>query len=334
MTTITDRPSVRAPTPTGSTDTNETRSTQTPAEQLRSAMTAVRLSISWLGVRKSLTRDQKQQAADTFGAEGQYLSAAKKLLDTKHPAYQAVTSVKGKAAAYWKGMTLPYPDPGVRLLRQDQIETFNTHLLDFRGQLDEAVTQLDQHYAELKVTARDRLGSLFNESDYPARVTGMFTIDWDFPSVEPPDYLRQLCPDLWRRECQRVTQRFDEAVELAEQAFMDEFGKLVSHITERLDGTQNEDGKPKVFRDSAVTNLHAFFERFRQLNIHSNEQLDALVDRAQQAVTGVVATDLRTSSGLRQRVADQLSQVKQSLDELLVDRPRRRILRSSQREEA
>jgi len=46
-------------------------------------MAAVRVAFCWFGVRKTLTPEQKAQAADTFGAEGQYLSADKKLLDTR-----------------------------------------------------------------------------------------------------------------------------------------------------------------------------------------------------------------------------------------------------------
>ena len=62
--------------------------------------------------------------------------------------------------------------------------------------------------------------------------------------------------------------RFEEAVRLAEQAFTEEFARLVAHLTERLSGV-GEDGKPKVFRDSAVDNLAEFFDRFRALNVRS-----------------------------------------------------------------
>ena len=37
-----------------------------------------------------------------------------------------------------------------------------------------------------------------------------------------------------------------------------------------------------------MTNLTEFFERFRTLNVRSNEQLDELVTRAQQVLCGVV----------------------------------------------
>jgi hypothetical protein len=125
-----------------------------------------------------------------------------------------------------------------------------------------------------------------------------------------------------------VAARFDEAVQLAEQAFLEEFARLVSHLCDRIGGV-GEDGQPRVFRDTAVDNLSEFFGRFRELNVRSNEQLDELVERAQRAVRGVAAQDLRESGDLRQRVAAQLSGVQSSLDALLVERPRRRILRQS-----
>ncbi len=128
------------------------------------------------------------------------------------------------------------PEPGVRLIRQDRIEELDARMGEFRDELDEAVFRLDEHYAELKSAARERLGTLFNSADYPASLAGMFAIEHDFPSVEPPDYLRHLNPQLYEQECQRVQQRFNDAVQLAEEAFVTELAKLVSHLTERLSG--------------------------------------------------------------------------------------------------
>ena len=70
-----------------------------------------------------------------------------------------------------------------------------------------------------------------------------------------------------------------------------------------------------------------FFERFRELNVRSNEQLDDLVGQCQQVVQGVEPQSLRDNNVLRQSVASELNQVQSVLDDLLVDRPRRNILR-------
>jgi hypothetical protein len=306
-------------------DEPQTQRTVFPSDRLRTTMAAARLSFTWLGVRKSLTSAQKNQAADSFGAEGKFLSAGKKLLDTSHPAFKAVTAIRGRAVAYWKGVSLPFPEPGIRLIRQDSITDFDQQIAEFREELDDAVAELDRHYDELRSLARERLGDLFDLSDYPTTLIGMFAIEHDYPSVEPPNYLRQLSPELYEQECRRVQSRFDEAVQLAEQAFLDELARLVDHITERLSGEL--DGKPKVFRDSAVTNLTEFFQRFRALNVRSNDQLDELVGRAQQVLGGVEPQQLRDNGVFRQQIATQLAGVQSSLDGLLVDRPRRNIQR-------
>lgn len=318
MTTLLDHVETRrAPTVT---------TTVTPAQRLRTTMAAVRLSFTWMGTQKTLSPEQKAQAAEAFDAEGQFLSAGKKLLDTRHKAFRAVTAVRGKIATYWKGISLPFPEPGIRLIKQDQVDEFARQMSDFKVELDDAVANLDRHYAELKASAANRLGSLYNPADYPETLVGLFGVAWDFPSVEPPDYLLQLSPGLYEQERARVSARFEEAVSLAEQAFLEEFARLVAHLSERVtDGG----GEGKVFRDSAVNNLSEFFERFRSLNVRSNSQLDELVAQAQRAVRGTSPQALRDSAGLRQEVATRLSHVQASLDALLVDRPRRRILRQS-----
>ena len=300
----------------------------TPAQRLRATMAAARVSFTWMGTQKALNPGQKAQAAEAFGAEGQYLSAGKKLIDTKHAAFRAVTAIRGKVDAYWKGISLPFPEPGVRLIRHDAVEPFAAQMADFRTELEDAVADLDRRYGELKRSARERLGSLFDAADYPETLVGLFAVEWCFPSVEPPDYLVQLSPGLYEAERARVAARFDEAVQLAEQAFLEEFARLVAHLCDRMTST-GEDGQPRVFRDSAVDNLSDFFGRFGELNVRSNEQLDELVERARRAVRGVAAQDLRDSQTLRQRVAGQLAGVQSSLDSMLVERPRRRILRQA-----
>ena len=322
MSTLIDRRVSRSTNGRTSTESN------TPAERLRTTMAACRVQFTWYGTKKSLTVEQKAQAAETFDAEGQFLSAGKKLLDTKHTAFRAVTAIRTKITEYWRGLTLPFPEPGVRLIKHNEVETFDQQMADFKAELEDAVRTLDRKFEELKQSAAQRLGSLYNPADYPATLVGLFGVSWDYPNIEPPDYLIGLSPDLYRQEQERVKARFEEAVQLAEQAFLDDFARLVAHLTERIRGT-NEDGSPKVFRDSAIDNLCDFFERFRSLNVRSNQQLDELVAQAQRTVRGVAAQDLRDGPSVRQEVATQLARVQTTVDAMLVERPRRRILRNN-----
>jgi hypothetical protein len=195
-----------------------------------------------------------------------------------------------------------------------------------RDELTQAEADLNAVYSEVKADARRSLGKLFNLADYPPEVHGLFAMDWDFPSVEPPTYLMRLNPELYRQEQERISRRFEEAVQLAEQAFVAEFSKLVSHLTERLGGT---DGQQRIFRDSAVTNLTEFFGKFRRLSVQSNQDLDQLIEQAQQLVQGIKPQELRDNQGLRQHIASEMAQVQTQLGGMIVDRPRRQIIRAN-----
>ena len=143
------------------------RSVPAPAERLRRFAAAMRLSFTWFGVRKTLTPQQKEQAAESFGAEGNCLSAGKKLIDTKHPAFKAVTSVRNRIVSYWRGVSLPFPEPGIRLIRQDDVAVVDQRLATMKSHLIDAVVELDREFSDLKRAAQRRLGQLFCEADYP-----------------------------------------------------------------------------------------------------------------------------------------------------------------------
>ncbi len=293
------------------------------AERLRQETTAVRLRRSKWGVSKSLDKQQKQMAADPFGADGTKLAASKKLLDVSHPKFKAVTKVLNLANQYWQHLTVPYPEDGIRLIRTEKVTEFDAQIARMQSELDGAVAQLNQAYGELRRKSQRDLGSLFNAADYPDSLDGMFALWVEYPSVDPDERLRQLNPALYEREQRRIQERFDEAVCLAEEAFLSELAELVEHLCGRLEGSA--DGKSKIFRDSAVTNLTVFFERFRQLNIGSSAELDRLVAQAQGAVRNVTPERLRDNNALRNTVHFALSSVQQHLDQMMIDRPKRAI---------
>jgi hypothetical protein len=299
--------------------------TDSPAQRLRRTAAAVRVHFTWWGVHKTLTGQQKEEVGLAYDADTRFITAGKKLVDVRHEAFRKLTAVRTRVVNYWRGLTLPYVENGIRLIRQSDIDPFVHTMEGFREELTQAEADVNAVYGQIKNDARRRLGRLYDSTDYPPEVRGLFAVEWDFPSVEPPNYLLRINPELYEQEQARVAQRFEAAVQLAEQAFISEFAKVVSHLTERLTGT--EGSELKVFRDSAVGNLREFFARFQQLSVRSNEQLDALVAEAQQIVQGHGPQDLRDSDGLRRHVAAQLTKVQSELDGMLIDQPRRRIIR-------
>jgi hypothetical protein len=321
--TTSQNQSSRSTTQPNNTPLNQT--SPSSAQRLRTTMAAVRLAFTWLGVRKTLAPEQRTTAARAFHADRELLSASKLILDTKNPAYRNVARVRSEASGYWRAETLPFPEAGLRLLPQAKLPAFDARMAQYRQELRDAASELAGQYDQIKSEAERRLGTLFNASDYPSTLDGLFDLEVTYPAIEPPQYLVSLHPEVYQQEQARVRERFESAVELAEQAFATELQRLTAHLAERLTGLH--DGQPKVFRDSAVENLREFFERFRRLNIRSSPELDVLVEEAQQVITGIEPQQLRDSVRLRQMVARDFEQIQASVGEMLVDRPRRNILR-------
>lgn len=298
---------------------------ESAAREMRQSMGAVKLSFSWMGTQRKLSDAQTKQAADMFEASTELVTASKRLIDTKHPAYKAVTAIKSQAAAFWRGITLPYPQEGVRLIRQEDVSGFETRMQEFKAQLEAAVANLQLEYETIKEKAREKLGSLYNSEDYPANLDGVFAISWEYPPIEPPRYLMQFNPQLYAQEQNKIQRRFEDAVALAEQAFAEELSGLVSHLIERL--TEEPGGKKKAFRASTIENFKEFYENFRRMNVRSNAELETLISQANELVSGVDPRDLRQNQELQSTLRTQMSELKTSIDSVITQAPRRRILR-------
>lgn len=300
------------------------------AAQLKKETAAVRLQFSKFGVRRRLGLDQIARAAKIFSADSQLMSASKQILNSRDPAWVAVTSPIGKARLFWRTMTVPYPVKGIRLVRRELIPMFDQTLEAFASELHQAKQKLETAYVSLRLEAQQRLGQLFNHADYPESCTADFTLEWDYPSVEPPDYLKELNPALYEQERQRLENRFAEAAALAENAFAAELQELVSHLVERMtpeaaDGTAPgaTAGKKKRLNKKAVDSFREFFERFQSIRVGSNAQLDQLVSSARKLIDGASLDDMRGNDLVRQNMAQEMTALRSQLDTMLIDRPKR-----------
>jgi hypothetical protein len=82
MTTATTTEPTTSPHTTSRSTTNPTTQTSpNAAQRLRTTMAAVKLSFTWLGVRKTLAPEQRTTAARAFHADRELLSAGRHQLD-------------------------------------------------------------------------------------------------------------------------------------------------------------------------------------------------------------------------------------------------------------
>ena len=295
----------------------------TASYRLQAEAAASRIHFTWLGLRRTLTVAQKEEAASCFGAEGKALSATKILLNTQNKDYMRLSAFRSQIRNFWHASTLPWPEPGIRLLRRPQVAMFNEQMERFRSEMLDAATRLDAVYPEIKEEARRRLGNLFNSADYPATLHGMFDVTWDFPNLDVPEYLERLDSALYEEEKRRVQAQFECAIRLAEQAFAEELRAMLAHLAERLE--DNADGSPKVWRDSAILKVRKWFETFKVMDCGSNAALAAVVQQAEGVFSAATPTDLRGHSAQKAAFRQEAARLESVLAENIIDGPRRRI---------
>ncbi len=181
-------------------------------------------------------------------------------------------------------------------------------------------------YTRAQDEAKKRLGSLYDPKDYPAQadVRDAFYIDPQAISEHVPERVKTLSAVMFEQMQKRMAARMEHATEEFRLLLRQTMQELVGHLAERLNGV-GETGKPKVFRNSAITHIQEFIETFDPRNVTDDHQLRALVQQTKKLLTGVDAEQLRDDEKFRASIAQNMGSVAKALDALVTEMPTRRL---------
>jgi hypothetical protein len=128
---------------------------------------------------------------------------------------------------------------------------------------------------------------------------------------------------IYDREQARVRRDVAAAGERIVGALAQEVSGLVAHLEDVL--SEDKDGKPKVFRDTAVTKLQKALAMLSVRDVTGNPDLAAAAAMANDLLSGVKPGSLRTEAMAREMVRDGLATVKARLSEMVTTAPTRRL---------
>lgn len=169
------------------------------------------------------------------------------------------------------------------------------------------------------------LGSCYHDSDYPdlEKVRQSFQFLYSYTEVQAPGRLQRFNPELYRREQEKASEMWRNAVEEGKLLLREQFQGILSHLLERL--TPNADGTKKVFRDSLVYNAIDFLNNLESRDVANDTEVLELASQMTALFNGVTPKTLRTNEALQDALTAKANEVKAKIDGMIGVAPVRHI---------
>lgn len=230
----------------------------------------------------------------------------------------------GKARNYLRKISLPFPIKGCVLVPKKLIPEIQEHLKEIEWHYNSAVEDFLYWYPQTVKDAKESLGELFDECDYPTQeaVKNKFRFQWRYITIGP-SVSRVLPPSIYKEEVKKFRELMEQARSEAITALREEFVDLVTNIADKLQN--HDDGRPRRLPDAAVENLKQFLDNFSSRNIFEDAQLAELVEQCRGIITNTNANAIRGNTQVREEVHLQMEKILAGIDASLEDLPRRRL---------
>jgi hypothetical protein len=292
--------------------------TVTTQEMMGKSITLV-VDFRVLGNERKIDTDKVKVDADP-----NWINVTKQLIESE--TLDEIRAVGYRTKTFIRRHSLPsLLKDGVYLLPSEFVGAVDARLQEDNAEIARLVQKLGAEYDDILAESKARLNGLFDSADYPSKqqLAAKCGIDWRYISFDVPVSLAQVNREVYAREQEKAEAAWKEAREVWKVLLRTEFSKLVDHMVERL--TPAKDGKKKIFRDTALTNLMDWSETFNPRNIQNDAQLRALVEKAKALVNGTSPDTLREDEHAREMVRSSFQSIKNTLDKLVVLKPSRDV---------
>lgn len=291
----------------------------------------LRLSIGAFGTRRKVSLGSvdikgkvKNEKGETNDPKRERMHLSKEILKckeleaiaTKQAEIREFMDRQSVSSRFWKG---------VYLIPVDSVDGSVKQLDQFNEEVGALVEKLVEVYPVEREKAKGELGPTWNALDYPDEdgLRRSFYLRYFFVSFDIPGQLEQINKKLFKDQKEQLNVQFQEASEEIRQVLRAGLVDLIGHMKDRLVG---DDRKPKIFRDSLVTNFRDYLDSFSPKNVTDDRELASLVGKCKEVLDGVDADGLRSSEALRKKVLAGIADVDKKLASLVVTKGARQVL--------
>lgn len=199
----------------------------------------------------------------------------------------------------------------------------DTYLSERAALLDD----FEVRYPEIIEAAKERLGPLFNATDYPPfpQIRSGYNTTYRFISNTVPEAIARVSEELYEAEQARILNLCAGEVTFIQNNLRERFLDVVEHFGSRL-GIDEATGKPRRFHGSNIEHLKDFVATFKQMNLTGDIVLEELADKALALVSDTDPAKVRSDADFRAELEKGFNEIKAAADKLVVERKRKVIL--------
>ena len=197
--------------------------------------------------------------------------------------------------------TLPWGDNGDRLLPSTMYFDYTKAMRDLRNEFSQLTGTFVQNYPALVQEARNRLGSLYDPTDYPdiSAIRQRFDVSLSFlPVPDAKDFRVDVGADEVELIKQSITLQMKKQQEGAVVDLWKRLREVISKVDERLSVDE-----AKIY-DSLLENVRTTASFVRKLNLTDNAQMNEVLDDIERRISSANIDQIRVRKTVRKTVAE------------------------------
>ena len=262
---------------------------------ISSSAMLVELNISvWTGRKfdKGVSQEIDTQKQTTTRA-GNY----SKRLFADEPVFDAIQKFAGNSRTYHYHATMPWSDSGLRLLTTSMFFDYQREITAMEQEFNQLVDTFLSSYDKLVLQSQMKLGTLFNQDDYPPveMVRDKFKFSVKFaPVPEVGDWRVNVGQEAEAILKESYANYYQSNLESAYADVWERTHEALTRMSEKLSGD-----KKQIFRDTLVSNVMDMVDLLEKFNVTGDPKMRTAKHKLESVMLGITPDALREDDYLR-----------------------------------
>jgi len=262
---------------------------------ISSSAMLVELNISvWTGRKFDKGVSQEiDTAKQTTTRAGNY----SKRLFADEPVFDAIQKFAGNSRTYHYHATMPWSDSGLRLLTTSMFFDYQREITAMEQEFNRLVEVFLSSYDKLVLQAQMKLGTLFNQDDYPPveMVRDKFKFSVKFaPVPEVGDWRVDVGHEAETILRDSYAEYYQNNLNQAYADVWERTHEALTRMSEKLSGD-----KKQIFRDTLVSNVTEMIDLLDKFNVTGDAKMRAAKHKLESVMLGITPDALREDDHLR-----------------------------------